>query len=239
MQNTNRRYAQTAKYTRTNVRMPGMADTSDHSEKQFIYQEINFLQQKRRTMQLENAELKAKIQRIRNMADDPDKYPTSQKHSNDADKEVEKINEMIKKKRAKIKATQESDMAGHISELRHESVTYYLEVKRQKQLKIENERNLEAIKQQLKEVEMQISNDHIKAMQKQLKDLTNKSADLARKNQIIQKRLQEKDDAVSQPNEGDEEAQRIVQQLQQEIQKEEKELAEINKEIQELQSQSN
>ena len=188
-------------------------------------------------MQLENAELKAKIQRIRNMADDPEKYPTSQKHSSDADKEVEKINEMIKKKRAKIKATQESDMAGHISELRHESVTYYLEIKRQRQLKIENEKNLEAIKQQLKDMEEKLSNDHIKAMQKQLKDLTNKSADLAKRNGVIEKRLQEKDDAVSQPNEGDEESQRIVQQLQQEIQKEEKELAEINKEIQELQSQ--
>ena len=233
---SNKRAPQTAKFTRTNIRFPSINDTSEHSETTYLYQELNFLQQKRRTMQTDNAELKAKIQRIRNMADEPEKYPTSQNHTMDADKEVEKINEMIKKKRAKIRATQESDMAGHINELRHESCTYYLEVKRQKNLKSENEKNLEELKQQLKELEDKLSNENIKSIQKKLNEITGKSAALAKRNEIIEKRLQEKDAAVSEPNEGDEESQRAVQQLEQEIEKEENEIAQIKKEIQELQN---
>ena len=201
-----------------------------------LYQEINFLQTKSRTMKADNIELKAKINRIREMIDNPDKHPCTSMHTADADKESEKISEQIKILEAKVKAIQDSDLGGHISELEHESIIYTLEIKRQKKLKTEIEANYKASKEQYEEFEKKVKAEGLNDLMKQFNALKQKANEQAKKNEIIRARLNEKDAAVSQPNQGDEEVAKTIKELQDEIAKEESEIAEINNQIKALQS---
>ncbi|EAY16036.1 hypothetical protein TVAG_278020 [Trichomonas vaginalis G3] len=233
---SNRRYPQSARVPKQNKRLPPMDNSAPQQNNEITYEEIRVLQLKKENLLNENRDLMEKIERTKDMMQNPDIYPEMQQYCENAKREAKKLDSVIEERKLEYQNHLNSDVTHEISELQTQLSIINDEIIRQKEMKKNYDGKLKEITDQLNNLQSKITDETIHCQDTVITDLNRRINIQEKRNTVLLKKLQEIRDSKEIDDECDVIAQREIDLLNSQISKEEQEIEQIEQEIKELSS---